>query len=232
MEAVMKRSILITIAVMATICLSVQQLSGQDKNQAQKDKEAKLQQAIELQKKQMAEQKKVQEQQQVDIDKAMQEAQTEVAKSTGEINYYKRVRPSMVGRDFGDQSFYISPGADFHGNAFFMDGGDGERTTWDFSKYVKEASFSKQYSFDVEKSAENVVMTVMGDCKVGEIRVKIIMPGGKTYSDILIDESGNLNWRKSFTISEDENKDKAGEWIFKIEATKATGSFKISLQTY
>jgi hypothetical protein len=75
-------------------------------------------------------------------------------------------------------------------------------------------------------------MTVMGDCKAGEIRVKIVMPGGKTYSDIVIDESGNLNWRKSFTISEEENKDKAGEWIFKIDAAKATGSFKISLQTY
>jgi hypothetical protein len=75
-------------------------------------------------------------------------------------------------------------------------------------------------------------MSVMGDCKAGEIRVKIIMPSGKTYSDILIDEYGNLNWRKSFTISEEENKDKSGEWVFKIDATKATGSFKISLQTY
>ena len=50
--------------------------------------------------------------------------------------------------------------------------------------------------------------------------------------DIVIDEFGNLNWRKSFTISEEENKDKAGEWIYKIEAVKATGFFKISLQTY
>jgi len=45
-------------------------------------------------------------------------------------------------------------------------------------------------------------MSVSGDCKAGEIRIKIIMPNGKTYSDIIIDEFGNLNWRKSFTISD------------------------------
>jgi len=75
-------------------------------------------------------------------------------------------------------------------------------------------------------------MTVNGDCKAGEIRIKIIMPNGKTYSDVVIDEAGNLNWRKSFNITEEENKDKAGEWKYEIKASKATGFFKISLQTY
>ena len=75
-------------------------------------------------------------------------------------------------------------------------------------------------------------MSVMGDCKAGEIRIKIIMPGGKTYSDIVIDEFGNLNWRKSFTISETENQDKTGAWKFSYFINKATGYFKISLQAY
>lgn len=229
----MKKNILISVALVVITCLSFQQLNAQEKTQEQKEKEAKLQQAIEQQKKASAELKKAEELQQLEVSKAMEEANNELAKSSGSVNVYTRVRPPRIGRDFGDQSFYVSPGVDFGGNTFFLhDGEDGERTTWDFSKYLKEASFLKQYSFDVDKSAENVVMTVLGDCKSGEIRVKIIMPGGKTYSDILIDESGNLNWRKSFTISGDENKDKAGEWLFKIEATKATGSFKISLQTY
>ncbi|HEX7494502.1 MAG TPA: hypothetical protein VF346_09785, partial [Bacteroidales bacterium] len=70
------------------------------------------------------------------------------------------------------------------------------------------------------------------DCKSGEIRIKIVMPNGKNYSDILIDESGNLNWRKSFTISETENQDKKGDWKFQISSTKATGYFRISLQSF
>ena len=110
--------------------------------------------------------------------------------------------------------------------------GDSERTTWDFSKTVKDNTFSRDYTFDVEKTSKSVVMSVMGDCKSGEIRIKIIMPNGKSYSDILIDESGNLNWRKSFTISETENQDKTGDWKFQISSAKATGFFKISLQTF
>ena len=229
----MKRKILLTAIILAAACFSLQQLNGQEKSQDQKDKDAKLQQAIELQKKQMIEQKKLQENEQQDLEKTLQDAKENVLKNTGAATeYYRHMRPSVIGRDFGDQSFFVSPGVDFGGAAFFGHGGDNERTTWDFSKYVKEATFSKSYSFDVEKSVGTVVMTVMGDCKSGEIRVKIVMPGGKTFSDIVIDESGNLNWRKSFTISDEENKDKAGEWTFKIDAAKATGSFKISLQTY
>ncbi len=118
---------------------------------------------------------------------------------------------------------------EFFGHSF---GGDAERTTWDFSKSVKDNTFSGDYTFDVEKTAKTVVMSVMGDCKSGDIRIKIVMPNGKNYSDILIDESGNLNWRKSFTISESENQDKTGSWKFQISSTKATGFFKVSLQTY
>ncbi|HRW84315.1 MAG TPA: proprotein convertase P-domain-containing protein, partial [Bacteroidales bacterium] len=82
------------------------------------------------------------------------------------------------------------------------------------------------------KTVKNVTMSVNGDCREGDIRIKITMPNGKTYSDIVIDEYGNLNWRKSFTISETENKDKTGAWKFEISSSKATGFFKISLQTY
>lgn len=235
----MKRNLLyLTIILLILFCAYNQPVSAQDKTQQQKEqeqkeKDAKLKQAIETQKKLAEEQQKQHEMQAKELEKAAMEAEKSIGRSTDAINeYYRRGRPTIIGRDVYDQGFYVSPGVEFSAGTFYGRGGDTERTTWDFSKYVKESTFSKQYSFDVEKTVATVVMTVMGDCKAGEIRVKIVMPGGKTYSDILIDEFGNLNWRKSFTISEEENKDKAGEWIFKIDATKATGSFKISLQTY
>jgi hypothetical protein len=227
----MKKKLLYFTAIfIVSMVFSGLEVNGQDKTQEQKDKEFKLQQSIDQQKKAMAEQKKAEEEAQ----KALQEVQVEISRSSGSTpdNYMRRSRLPNSGREGFDQ-FYVSPGIEYSGASFYgHGGGDNERTTWDFSKYVKESTFSKQYSFDVEKTAKTVVMSVMGDCKAGEIKVRIIMPGGKTYSDILIDEYGNLNWRKSFTISEEENKDKSGEWLFKIDATKATGSFKISLQTY
>lgn len=219
-------------AFLISACFSVQSLSGQEKTAAEKEKELKLQQAIELQKKAMADQKKSQDLQTKEVEKALQEAEKSVLISTDAINSYSRAGRSTGRSNYSgfDDPYIVSPGIAF--SNYYGRGGDSERTTWDFSKQVKETTLSREYSFDVESSASSVVMTVIGDCKSGQIRVKIIMPGGKVYSDIVIDEFGNLNWRKSFTISEEENKDKAGEWKFKIDAENATGFFKISLQTY
>jgi type II secretory pathway pseudopilin PulG len=233
-KAVMKnRSIIFAAALILTVIILPQVSYGQSKTQEEKEKELKLQQAIEAQKKAMAEQKKQIEITVKEAEKASEEALKEAEKAD-EVNHYIRAgRMRSTGNwDSFDQPYVLAPGSELSSMVFMGRPGDTERTTWDFSKSVKESTFSKQYSFDVEKSASSVVMSVMGDCKTGEIRVKIIMPGGKTYSDILLDESGNLNWRKNFSITETDNKDKAGEWVFKIYATKATGYFKISLQTF
>lgn len=220
-----KNSLILMIILLLTMGFSVQILNAQDNTDNDKQKEKRMQEAIEAQKKAMIEQQKsrtdfqLKEQQQL-IDNAIEKAKA----NTGSEDQYMRIfRP-------GDRPFLGST------EPFLMYGhpmtGDSERTTWDFSKSVKESTFARDYTFDVEPTVNNVVMSVNGDCKSGEIKVKIIMPDGKTYSDILIDEFGNLNWRKSFSITDTENKDKTGAWKFAISASKATGYFKISLQTY
>lgn len=140
------------------------------------------------------------------------------------VKVYRGDRPF-----FNGEPFVFTPGME--GFNWYSHNSDNERTTWDFSKSIKESSFSRDYTFDVDK-LRTVVMAVNGECRDGEISIKIIMPNGKVYSDIVIDEFGNLNWRKSFRVSDEENADKAGAWIFRIDASKATGFFKISLQTY
>jgi Zn-dependent metalloprotease len=182
---------------------SFQIINAQEKTKAEQEKEAKLQQAIDFQKKAITEQKKAQE----EVSQELKEKQIELDNNLNDI----QVQVEASGQA---------------GDALR------ERTTWDFSKSVKENTFTRDYTFDVEKTVNSVVMSVMGDCKAGDIHIKIIMPNGKSYSDIIIDEFGNLNWRKSFSISETENQDKTGEWKFQIASNKATGFFKISLQTY
>lgn len=228
---------------------SFQVTVAQEKTKENKDKE--LNEVIEAQKKAMVEQKKAQEKAQEEVQKALskakldQEAAIEDSKASyeGAMKEYqdqfdqekfqksfRNFRMSGNGRNFNNgEPFIISPGVDFYRHSM---NGDSESTSWDFSKSIKESSFSREYVFDVEQSANTVVMSINGDCKAGDIRIKIVMPGGKVYSDITIDESGNLNWRKSFVISDTENKDKTGAWKFDINASKATGYFKISLQTY
>jgi ATPase subunit of ABC transporter with duplicated ATPase domains len=217
---------------------SFQPIAAQEKTKEEQDKDAKIQQSIEQQKKAMAEQAKAQadeaqslKEQHEEVDKNLNDAKVELDNADNErAKIFMRMPRGNRSFSFDDPlDFQSSDMQAFYGHSM---GGDSERTTWDFSKTVKDNTFSKDYSFDVEKTSNSVVMSVMGDCKSGEIRIKIIMPNGKSYSDILIDESGNLNWRKSFMISETENQDKTGDWKFQISSTKATGFFKISLQAY
>ena len=243
-KAAMKKinTVLAAVLILASPVF-VQQLSAQ-RSDTEKEKEKEIQIAIEKQKKAMTDQKKAED----EMMKELQDQQIKMKRSLDEINVNVDVpdvpEPPDAGFDDnvvriygrrGDRSF--NTGEPFMwssgpGNTHtFVYGDNGQMTRWEFSKNVKEGTFSKEYGFDVEKTAKSVVMSVNGDCKSGEIKIKITMPNGKTYSEILIDESGNLNWRKSFSISETENQDKAGEWKYQISAAKATGYFKISLQT-
>ena len=102
------------------------------------------------------------------------------------------------------------------------------RTSWDFSRSVMENSSSKEYAFEVEKDMKNLSLSISGMSKTGEIRIIVIMPGNKTYSEVVIDEYGSLNWKKSFELNA-EAKDKFGVWKFKVTTSKASGNFRISL---
>ena len=233
-----KYSLFLIIVFLISVGPSFGQATAQEKTKAELEKEAQIQLAIDQQKKAMAEPKKTQTETEAEANdqKAAAEdinknIEVRVESSDRGENGVRVVTPRGNRPYSNAESYSFSyAGSDpFFGH---FGGSDTERTTWDFSRSLKENTFSRDYTFDVEKTVNNVVMSVMGDCKTGEIKIKIVMPNGKSYSEILIDESGNLNWRKSFAISETENQDKAGEWKFQITSTKATGFFKISLQTF
>jgi hypothetical protein len=238
-EAVMKKFRLFLIVIfLISVGSSFQQITAQEKTKEEKEKDLKIQQSIEQQKKAMAEQKKAMAASEIYLQKQHEEMDSSMNDASDELENVAKERTKIfMNLPRGNRSFkydepYVFSGDDmdvFYGHSL---GGDTERTTWDFSKTVKNNTFSSDYTFDVEKTSKSVVMSVMGDCKSGDIRIKIVMPNGKNYSDILIDESGNLNWRKSFTISDTENQDKTGDWKFQISSSKATGFFKISLQAY
>jgi hypothetical protein len=232
----MKKQGLLFAAVLITLLfLPASMVTAQDKKQKQQTEEEILKE-IDEQKKAMAEAKKAQKEAELEFKRQSDELQQQMKdiqidmEAVGPEDAIRIYSNRRGGRTFSTGEPYVfAPGMEWYG---FGHSGDSERTTWDFTRSVKESTFSRDYSFDVEKTVKNVVMSINGDSKAGEIRIKIVMPNGKTYSDIVIDEFGNLNWRKSFSISETENQDKTGEWKFQISSSKATGFFKISLQTF
>ncbi len=242
-----KSTIILAIVFFISLSFPFSGLNAQDKTKDQKVTDQRIQDEIDAQKKAMVEQQKAQQEMKKAMDDARLEQQKarfdaqEAQKMAQEAMRNYRVRPGdtanvyRIYRDMGrnrsfstGEPFIFAPNMELLGHTF----GDTESTTWEFSKSVKENSFSRDYTFDVETTVNTVVMAVNGDCKAGEINIKIVMPNGKAYTDIVIDEFGNLNWRKSFNISETENQDKAGAWKFEINSKKATGYFRISLQTY
>jgi hypothetical protein len=197
-------------------------LSAQEKTNEQKGKELQLQQSIDQLKREMADQKQA-------MQDSIQNASEAMKSLNNQENYRSRGRGNRNPvNDF--DPFMNGRRDDFQ--ARFGREGESERTSWDISKQVNKSTFSKGYRIDVDQSSKSVVILVVGDCKSGEIKVSILMPEGKIYSETVIDASGTMNLRKSFSISDKENKDKIGEWEFKVRAKDATGFFRISIQTY
>lgn len=127
----------------------------------------------------------------------------------------------------GNYSFVTSR----DGNVYYQGYGsrNHSRTSLEFSRSVIDDNSVKEYTFEVDKGMKNLSLNVSGMCKAGSIKISILMPNNKAYSEVTIDEYGTLNWRKSFEIT-DESKEMTGVWKFKVTTTKATGSFKLSLQ--
>jgi hypothetical protein len=221
----MKLLLMVTFLVVSGFSLQV--MNAQAKTKEDQEREEKIRRAI------------------VEQKKAMEEANRDLSY---ELDSLKNIRVEIekAGKDGEATRIFIkkgdrtmSPGDlngfPMHGDMQFFNraaGSDAERTSWEYSRSVKENTFSKSYTFEVEKSANTIVISITGECKSGEISIGVIMPSGKSYSEIVIDEYGNLNWRKSFSVSESENQDKIGEWKFRVKSTKASGYFRISAQAY
>ena len=108
-------------------------------------------------------------------------------------------------------------------------GAGSETLRLNVTKVVNDSSFSEEYSFNIGKTAKSVVMTVAGNCTAGVINVRLQMPNSNVYFVNQI-ESGNVNWRRTITISETENQDKIGDWKCQVSSNNATGNFMISIQ--
>jgi len=100
-------------------------------------------------------------------------------------------------------------------------------SSWNYSRQVMEATFNNEFTMTAGDEA-NVNLSVSGNCAEGSISVQIIMPDGKQLSEVVLDENGSLNWRKSFESGQDKGW-RNGKWVFRIKAKDATGNFRISM---
>jgi hypothetical protein len=239
--------ILVLLMVSASVSAQVTTPSAADK---QKQEELAKQKEAEAQKKKQEELTKLRE---YELQKKMQEAEQEMARHERGPEYERalhdydaiRKRAEQMSEDYQMDIMKDMPLKAFPEDKMFMyavpypedlyiynDMGHSGKpgSSWNYTRQVLEATFTNEFTMDAGGDDGNVNLSVSGNCAEGSISVAIIMPDGKQLSEVLIDENGSLNWRKSLEENE-ESKWKNGKWIFKIKAKNATGNFRISMNS-
>ena len=254
----MKRTVnFITVAVMA-IMLSSAGAYAQDasvKAADEKKKQEELQKQAELQKKAEYQKQKALDEEmklkQAEIEAKRKEIQEKMAdievdneKNKKEFEWiYKEFDDlGRMGRDvYKQMPVVVMPdmpalsGFNYdNANNIYLYTGYGHKSkpgsSWNYSRQVMEATFSNELTMSAE-DMDNVSLSVSGDCAEGSMAVTIVMPDGKQLSEVILDENGSLNWRKSFEAGE-SNGWKNGKWTFRIKAKAATGNLRISMNSY
>ncbi len=141
--------------------------------------------------------------------------------------------PMVVIPDIPDLPDIQTFGFDAGNNIYLYRGhgvGSKPGSSWNYTRQVMEATFTNEFTMSAE-DMDNVSLSVSGDCAEGSMSVAIIMPDGKQLSEVVLDENGSLNWRKSFEADEG-NGWKNGKWTFRVKAKEATGNLRIAMNSY
>ena len=99
------------------------------------------------------------------------------------------------------------------------------------SKHYDGQSIDKQGTFEVEEKISRLKLSIEGHVKSGSITVALILPGGKPYKSLTMDDSADIAWSESLNIKEGETK-YYGTWKYRITTKVAEGSYHMSINTY
>ena len=99
------------------------------------------------------------------------------------------------------------------------------------SKNYSGQSIDKQGTFEVEESITKLKLSIEGHVNSGSITVSLILPGGKPYKSLTMDDSADIHWSESLNIKEEETK-YYGTWKYRITTKVAEGSYLMSINTY
>ncbi|MGM0464452.1 MAG: hypothetical protein ACQEQW_07320 [Bacteroidota bacterium] len=205
----------LTVLVIATFLFSLNSFTvfAQNREEEEKTKQEKL-----ILEKQMEARKKA-----IEEDRERMINTEEIKKAVREAREtYRDILDSP------EAKMILSSGAGREG-VYFVNGSQNS-SSLQLTKRLKEASFTQKYDFEIDEDARRASINVSGICEKGEILIKITQPSGKTYTEVLIDEYGSVNWSKTFGIDEEDDS-KTGKWGFQVIAREATGNFRLSLKS-
>jgi hypothetical protein len=99
------------------------------------------------------------------------------------------------------------------------------------SKRYNGQTVDKQGTFEVEDKITKLKLSIEGQVNSGSITVSLILPDGKPYKSLTMDDSADISWSESLNIKEGENK-YYGTWKYRISTKVADGSYHLSINSY
>jgi hypothetical protein len=99
------------------------------------------------------------------------------------------------------------------------------------SKRYNGQSIDKQGTFEIHDEITKLRLSIEGQVNSGSIKVSLVLPDGKPYKSLTMDDSADIHWSESVNIKEDDTK-YYGTWKYRITTKVADGSYHLSINTF
>lgn len=116
-------------------------------------------------------------------------------------------------------------------NVYSIYSGDSDNTSLSISKTLEDVTFSTDFFYDVKEESTKVSFYVTGTLKAGELKITLKKPDKTAFQEITISPLADVNWNQQFNWDEDETDEYQGKWSISIAASKASGTYKVQVNS-
>jgi len=139
----------------------------------------------------------------------------------------RSARESSRFRSSGRTTFVNSDGP------FIVSGfGQENQSQLTLRKSFRETTSTSKGEFDVESGIKHFRCMISGSVGSGEIFIGIEYPDGKTFKELVINASADINFSQSISVKEEDEKKYVGSWNYVIKADEAEGNYMVQIMTH
>jgi hypothetical protein len=117
------------------------------------------------------------------------------------------------------------------GQVFVSSWGQENQSQLTIRKNFRGTTNTSKGKFDVEPDIRRFRCMINGTVRTGEIVITVEYPDGKTFKELTINSSADINFSQSISIEENEADKYVGSWTYVIKADDAEGNYMLQIMT-
>jgi hypothetical protein len=117
------------------------------------------------------------------------------------------------------------------GEFLIGDWGQENQTQLTIRKNFRGTTNTSKGKFDVDPGVRRLRCMINGSVRTGEINITVEYPNGKTFKELTINSSADINFSQSISIEEDQKDKYVGSWSYTIKAENAEGNYLLQIST-